>query len=259
MMHSVTNNIPALRKRLNRFFDEKVSHRARLNGFVNQLSDVADVYIFGGLIREFTFKSIKNFKSDVDIVVQVKDRAKYQELLNSHNHDQNKFGGYRLALNQWLVDLWEFEDTWAFKEAIVQCDEATSLLDTTFFNWDAAFYHYNSKKIECKANYLQDISSKILDINLEKNPNEFGAFIRSLKLIARTQAKTKSQLSSFIMNFLPETNDEDIKAYEYDHFKTCFLDDDFLHVARERSQLWNNQETFSWATEKQHELPITNH
>ncbi len=249
-MPQIAQSSEILTKRLRRFFEKVPDERKSLLSFIKSLDGVSEIFIFGGLIREICLHGIENFKSDVDIVVCVKDRALFEKSLTVYNKKKNKFGGYRILVSKWFIDLWEFEKTWAFSKGLIKPIKYTSLLDTTFFNWDSAFYDFRSQKLYCKNNYFKNLSNKILDVNLKENPNQYGAFIRTLRLISNEHINTGKKLSEFIFKNLNSSENKEILEYEKNHFNHRYLDIRKLQQFRKKIDKWEGQEVFSWKTNK---------
>lgn len=245
----------SVKKRLDRFFSKDAPNERRpVTSFLNELEECARVFIFGGLVRDVCLKSTRQFRSDVDVVVKVNDHTKFEATLAKYDYKKNKFGGYRIQNSRWYFDLWEFDKTWAFSEGYVAPENEESLLETTFFNWDAAFYDWQEKQLRYKANYFEDLKEKVLDINLTKNPNELGAFLRSLRLIVKEQAKTKETLTTFINFYLEKHVDEDILAYEKNHFSNAVLNLKKLRELRNRCAHWQGEQVFEWMNDNQLDL-----
>lgn len=136
-----------------------------------------DVYLFGGVLRDVALLGGKEFSSDIDVVVDGDWRccALYFESLGAY---RNKFGGYRLEVAGWLVDIWSAKETWAVKQGLVKYRGIPSLLETTVLNWDAILMSWKSGRFICSDNYLCMLENRVLDIVLEKNPNPLGMVTR---------------------------------------------------------------------------------
>lgn len=244
----------SLIRRLRRFFEDAPEERRPLTSFIEELNEVSSAVIFGGLIRDVCLHGVKKFKSDVDIVVRCQDSQAFERFIQSRNVQKNKFGGYRLQVSRWLVDIWEFENTWAFSNGFIDPVDEKSLLETTFFNWDAIFYDVLERQLEFRDGYFDDLSNKVLDMNLEDNPNELGAFIRTLRLVSKNSAKTSRGLTEFMLSSFDKTLDCQILNYEKNHFQSSLLTEPLLSSFRESAPLWCGAKQFMWMQEPQQEL-----
>jgi len=122
----------------------------------------------------------KGFNSDIDIVVEGSWRncVPYLESLGAR---KNKFGGYRLEVAGWPIDIWSAKETWAIRQGLVPYMGIASLTETTVLNWDAILMNWRTRNFICGEDYLNQINSKLLDIVLEKNPNPLGMAVRVLR------------------------------------------------------------------------------
>ena len=148
--------------------------------FLNFLADAlpdGDVYLFGGILRDLALHGQRGFNSDIDLVVEGNwpNCAAY---LNKLGAQHNKFGGYRLTVAGWPIDIWNAKDTWAIREGLVPYHDISSLTETTVLNWDAILMNWRTKIFIHKRSYIEAIRQRILDVVLEQNPNPTGMAVR---------------------------------------------------------------------------------
>lgn len=110
----------------------------------------------------------------------------YLESLGAH---KNKFGGYRLEVAGWPVDIWNARETWAIRQKLVPYKGIASLTETTVLNWDAILMNWRTRSFICRKNYLDDIKARLLDIVLENNPNPLGMAVRVFRHLCTKDAK----------------------------------------------------------------------
>lgn len=213
-MVTVARNKVNLKKRIERFFNSNNSERALLCEFLDDLNTVANVYIFGGVVRDIALRGVRSFRSDIDVVIET-DNSDYLNLIQQFYPEQNKFGGYRLLIEGWSVDLWEVDKTWAFAIGLKSYDSIDSLLETTITNWDSALYDWSNKKLIANENYVEDIQAGYLDVNLSENPNELGMIVKILRFCADPNFNT---LSGDSLRYLRERTDKFTfdEIYEYE-------------------------------------------
>jgi hypothetical protein len=162
-----------------------------LNFMAYALPD-GDVYLFGGLLRDMALLGKSGFNSDIDIVVEGNwyNCISYLESLSAQ---KNKFGGYRLEVAEWPVDIWNAEETWAIKQGLVAYKGIASLTETTVLNWDAILMNWRTRNFVCDPKYVETINSRALDIVLEENPNPLGMAVRVFRHLCLKNAKKISQ------------------------------------------------------------------
>ena len=180
MKISLAKDESTLKERLNRFFNSKDERQRELCKFLDNASKIVDIYLFGGIFRDIALLGIKEFKSDIDLVFIGDERSLYS-LFKGHNVESNKYGGKRLYIDEWMVDIWAAKKTWAIREGYFQFKSIDSLLETTITNWEAILYRWRDKQIICRDSYFADISNRHLDIVFEKNLNEFDMYARILR------------------------------------------------------------------------------
>lgn len=146
-----------------------------------------DVYLFGGVLRDLALLGGRGFNSDIDVVVEGDWRscAKYLDHLGAR---RNKFGGYRLEVASWMVDIWNAKETWAISQGLVRYDGIASLTQTTVLNWDAILMNWRTRAFIFRNRYLDEIRDRHLDIVLEQNPNPPGMAMRVLRHLCLKEA-----------------------------------------------------------------------
>jgi hypothetical protein len=159
--------------------------------FLNFLSDVVpdgDVYLFGGVLRDVALFGRRGFTSDIDLVVEG-DWDHCVKYLASLGAQQNKFGGFRLEVAGWPVDIWNAADTWAIRQGFVTYRSIASLTETTVLNWDAILMNWRTGAFVCRESYLQELRERTLDVVLVANPNPLGMTVRVFRHLCSKDAR----------------------------------------------------------------------
>lgn len=243
-----------LKKRVRRFFESPPAERRAVTQVTRELNEVSEVYVFGGLLRDLALYGGAGFDSDVDMVVAPRETSSIAYIAQKFDFRKNKFGGFRLTSDRWLFDVWELEKTWAFSENHVELKSKHSLIETTFFNWDAVFYDMRANKIICSEHYFEQLADRRLDLNLEANPNTMGAFLRALRFIEKDQARTEPRLTRFITDVFKSETDANILLYDNEHSKSPFLKADRLRQLRRRAEDWKGEIGYRWSKQSQLEM-----
>lgn len=197
-----------------------------LREFIEQVTfclPLAEVYLFGGIIRDLALFGRKGFSSDVDLVVDGKLDG-IEDFLYKHGAKKNKFGGYRLEVGRdtetksfskcWEVDIWEAKNTWAIKQGHVSYVDITSLLQTTITNWDSVLMDWRTKEVITSENYFDDIKELYLDIILANNPNKLGMAVRVFRYLTIKKAK---KFSYEVLRYLVAVS----SCYSYEQLLTA--------------------------------------
>ena len=203
-----------LKKRIDRFFSSSLHGRGEVSNFLSSLEDFGEAALFGGMLRDLSLASISEFNSDIDIVVNTENPAKLEQFLTKLNAQKNKFGGYRLTIFKWKLDIWELNTTWAFKHGYASGQSLEDLCKTTFFDWDGIIYHLNNAKIIAVDAYLDRLHSKIIDINLCENPNPIGNTIKAIRYCVKYDAKLSQKLARYVYHQMRHLNSQQISLFE---------------------------------------------
>ncbi len=156
--------------------------------FLAALAPGGDLYLFGGVLRDIALFGQRGFHSDIDLVVDG-DWEPYISFLEAKGASRNRFGGYRLLVDGWPIDIWSAERTWAISEGYVAWCGISSLLETTVLNWDAILMNWRTRRFLCSNDYLGLLRDRILDVVLEHNPNALGMAVRVFRHLSLKDAR----------------------------------------------------------------------
>ena len=159
--------------------------------FLNFLSDAlpaGGLYLFGGVLRDLAMFGRKGFTSDIDVVIDG-DACHLKEYLKALDASINRFGGFRLIVDGWPIDLWDARETWAIRQGLVRYSSILSLTKTTILNWDAILFNWRTKRILCGKNYFEQLQERTMDIVLEENPNPLRAAVRAFRHLCMNDAR----------------------------------------------------------------------
>ncbi len=201
--------------------------RQSLREFLDFATDAVpdgDVYLFGGVLRDLALLGRRGFNSDIDLVVEG-DWSNLVSYLRSLGAHKNKFGGYRLQLGGWPVDIWNAKETWAIKQGLVSYRGVSSLVDTTVLNWDAILMNWRTQQLVCRESYFDHINLRVLDIVLEENPNPLGMAIRVFRHFCMKDAKKITPSAArYLANCAKSYNYNEIKKAELKSYKNTVID-----------------------------------
>lgn len=187
-MISSADNSFRLKKRVAKLFGASTTQEIPSRDPVLRLlcKEFDKVSIFGGVIREMALGRPETFHSDIDIVVHAEPEH-LAKVLGVFKVSRNRFGGFRFTTGRRMYDVWSLSATWAFKEGHVKRPKADFqiLLQTTFFNIDAAYLSLPDGELHCSEEFLEGIRHRVLDINLLPNPNPGAMARRAHRLVGR--------------------------------------------------------------------------
>lgn len=225
---TVVPNLAALKRRVGRFLTMRSPRGATAEDFIRKVERLGEVAILGGLLRDLCLETNRSFYSDIDIVIDTDDYSGLESLMEEYNARKNSFGGYRLQYNRWKIDLWVLSKTWAFAEGLVPCRSFASLLDTTFFDWDAVVLNLSQSKFYTRDKYLSTLTTRVVDLNLRDNPNELGSVVRALRLLEKRDAKLTYKLSNFVFQGIEKLGVNTILNDEWDSYRQSILSEQFV-------------------------------
>lgn len=184
-----------------------------------KLEAAGDLYLIGGVLREFLdHKKIESLR-DIDIVIDIKEQAYWLKILEQYPFQRNRFEGYKLMCSGLLMDTWNIEDTWAFRNRIVHCAPAEYvryLPETVFLNVDSIIYDWKHEVWERKK-YEEAMRTRILDVVLPDNPQILLNIVRSFVLSRRYHMKFSNTLKNIVLAELRETENSEEFAKKLFH------------------------------------------
>lgn len=195
------SDIKNLEKRLGYFLSSsRYAKKSKIfEEFVEPMMQVGRVCLFGGLIRDLMFHDARHFSSDLDFVIDVYDEEGFQKIVAQLKPKKNSFGGYRACLNGYKVDFWDVKNTWVNQnEGPLKVETLECLIESTFFNLDAAIYDLEKRKVYVKNSFKEGLSNNTLDINLYENPNPDGAAVRAIRRMWTHDLTASETLLDFI-------------------------------------------------------------
>ena len=110
------------------------------------------------------------------------------------------FDGYKFYCTGFLVDVWEVENTWAYRENIIVFDKLNylrTLPETVFLNMDSIIYDMKND-IWYDEIYQEAKRSGILDVVLEDNPHLDLNILRAMILKRRYKMSYSNKLKQII-------------------------------------------------------------
>ncbi|EIH5527775.1 hypothetical protein BRU21_004401, partial [Shigella flexneri] len=126
---NVVSNTQLLEQRIADFFTLSDEHK-KARVLLDTLACSCPARIFGGMVRDLGLYGVDGFSSDLDIVIGRSREELFQTLaeLPVKQLRLNKFGGIRFRYHDFEFDIWNLNETWAFQEKLIFCEDESSLL-----------------------------------------------------------------------------------------------------------------------------------
>lgn len=173
--------------------------------FIKNLMKFYDLYLFGGGVRDFLNNDLNSFR-DLDFVVKSKNNEEevcIEKFIPSFvKFKKNRFNGYKIYFKNCVIDIWDINNTWAFKNNKLN-SSVENLLKSVYLNIDSLLYDLNEDKYvnDCDKIY-QNI--KQLDILYNETPfenlNLLRAIVYKKKYSLEFSDKLKKTLHNYIRN-----------------------------------------------------------
>lgn len=126
--------------------------------------------IFSGIIRNF-FIRYKGEICDLDLVLSCVDNFNIDSFFFDYIFRKNSFGGYKVKINNLLIDIWELVLIWVLNNVKVELEffNDYNLLNIVFFNFFVVVFNYNIKKFIVSDSFMKFLEIKEIDLVFEEN------------------------------------------------------------------------------------------
>jgi hypothetical protein len=155
--------------------------------------------------------------------------------------------------------VWPRERTWAAMHGYVSVSCLQGLVNVTFFDWDAALYDLAGRRVTTQQCYFERIWRRVIDVNLEPNPNPLGNAVRAPRYAYRWNAALGQKLVAHVAKQIRDHGWHGLVAYENRSFATPVLnafDGDSLTVPLREGARHGNGPVHLSLRPVQEELPL---
>lgn len=205
------------------FFTTDRRARREVREFAALLSTMGECAVVGGMLRDLCLGGHGAFRSDVDFVADVEDLEAFDGTMERMGATVNRFGGYGVKLASWQVDVWPLQRTWAARKRHAEVRRLDDILKTTFFDWDAVLYYPATGRVAAKEGYFGRLRDRLLDVNLEPNPNPLGNAVRALRYACRWNARLAPTLAEHVGKHVRDCGWDALLVAEERSFRSRYL------------------------------------
>lgn len=214
--------------------------------FIDILGKHTSLYLFSGIIRDF-FVAPKSVIRDVDLVYDTENDINIEYLLLNYKFKKNSFGGYKIFIKNYIVDIWNLNETWGLNKGQLtfKFNSLHKLPDTTFFNFSSIVYSLNENEFIVGRPFLDFIKKKEIDLVMEENPFPELCVINTMYYQKKMNFKLSKKLREYIINkeeIIPITELLDIQIK---HFNEILFDEDEIHYFFDEQKLNRKQPFFN--------------
>lgn len=184
--------------------------------FLDNLIDRSDVYVFGGLIKNFFINRYQQPR-DIDIVVsELSDELVVD--LSPYVIRRNQFGGLKLRVEHVDVDLWEIGQTWSLDNKSMDDDLIVNrLLKTVFFNSTAILFSLRENKFIFDSSFEEFIQNRKLGIVNEENPFPELCIVKTCEYIKKYNFSVSLSLLNYLNKYF-EIKKDKIEKIQIKHY-----------------------------------------
>jgi len=215
---SARDDAARLKRRVEYFLSSPLLGRAEVSAFARAAALRGDVYIVGGMLRDLFLAGNRSFSSDIDFIISECSSSDFDALMLPLGARRNRFGGYRIQLQKWSVEMWRLEDTWAHREGLCDVFTVEDVGKTTFFDWDPIFYNVARRDVLVEPDYFQRLRNRILEVRLGKSPNPLANIVRALRYANKWDALFGPGLARLVLQTIVDTGWERLRSYEMASF-----------------------------------------
>lgn len=191
-----------LRDRVRRFLSSDSRSREPVVRFLRSLERRGwAAFVFGGFARDILLGPPGSRPRDIDLVVGTS-----AEELRSQCTDlivgQNRFGGLKLRVADWPIDIWAAEDTWALRMFPGKFRGLSDLPKTTFFNIESVLISVSPDNTGPRAvlehGFVNSILNRVLEVNFAENPFPALCVVRSFYISLKLNFALGPQLCHYL-------------------------------------------------------------
>lgn len=187
------------------------SEEARL--LLKELSSQCEVYVFGGVIRNFLLGY--PFHRDLDFVVCIDHPLSLSiRLLRRFLISKNKFGGIKLTQGDFSVDIWNIKDSWGIMHRGGK-NTPYNLLNTVFFNFSAIIFDYNSPRFITSKYFDAFYNKRIMEVVYSHNPFPSSCIVNSFHYSQEYNFSIGKSLKKWICKYAQDREYEQQQLRRY--------------------------------------------
>lgn len=191
---------------------------------VDYVAQQVPIYVFSGLIRNFLLGYLNN--RDIDLVILDTPHLKLPySLFKDVYIKKNKFGGYKILIDELTIDVWDIERTWGIIEERMRAS-VYSLIDTAFFNFSAIAYDYHMGKFIISDEFEEFYTTHVMEVVYERNPKKETCIVNALYYADKYEFIIGNSLRKWIVKYY--NDDYDYKAAQESRFKTILYSDSLI-------------------------------
>lgn len=213
-----------IRHRLRLLLRRRRGRRNPVADFFDRLGEVgAAGFLFGGAPRDLLLAPPGKRPRDLDIVVTGLDPSEAEDLFGHYCVGRTRYGGYRLLVGDWPVDVWTVDSTWAIRtHALFFTNGFQDLPRTTFLNIEAVLVsispgsHGTHDIVD--GGFYEAVRSRRLELNFEPTVSVELCVARALYVATKLNFKIGPRLSRYLSRARQTSSIDAVIAAQMSHY-----------------------------------------
>ncbi len=196
-----------------------------VGALIRSCNEAGEAFLFGGLVRDAMFGSSAAF-GDVDIFVSGPLDLQFAERLSRVARRTN-FGGIRLVVGRFDVDIWELPKSYAFRVERGRTISIRSLLSTVCYSTDAVAVSLVNARVIASTQFKRTVSDRVFSFISKPLGLEILQAVRMARIVVKNDVMPDREVAGYFLRALSEFGCEKILSAEA-KWKGRRVLDDFL-------------------------------
>ena len=174
-----------------------------LHKFISYLEVSNDLLFIGGIVRDYVRNNYKfdKFPRDIDIVCAYRsgeNRMIFALRESGCWYSKNDFGGYKVTINDIIVDIWELEVHTVFKDTDLEINKP-NLAKAVTLNIEGIVYDFSENKYYDEF-YKQAVESNTIDFVIDSHFMKDLSLLRAMRFSSLYNMNLSDRIKEQIKN-----------------------------------------------------------
>lgn len=193
---------------------------------IKSCNQIGEAFLFGGLVRDSMFGSSGAF-GDLDIFVSGPLDVDFATMISQASRRTN-FGGIRLVVGKFDVDIWELPKSYAFRMESGRSISIPSLLDTVCFSTDAVAVSLMDSRIISSSKFRRTLRTRRFEFVKMPLAVEMLQVVRIARLIVKNRVLPNTDVARYFLEGVKEYGRETLVKADADKWKSRKILDQLL-------------------------------
>lgn len=183
--------------------------------------------LIGGAVRSYLEAGGMYLRNepprDFDFVIRKICIAEFEKIIKKIPFEKNRFGGYKVFVDDFIFDIWKLETTWAFRHGQLKTKRA-NLYRSVFLNIDSIVYDLMDDKFYNNI-YFHAKKTNTLDVVFQPNPCVELNLLRALCFKRKYHMRISKKLRNLFLESINENPKlvDDMYKLQMDHYGVAKL------------------------------------